>query len=320
VAGRRLLITGGAGFIGGRLVARLAACGDGPLTVLDDESTGDRAALAGLPVRFVAGDVCDPGWLDRVVPGQDAVIHLAARGGVVDSLSDPDPSFRANAAGSLCLLEACRRHGVEHVLAASTGGALLGEVPGAADETVPARPLSPYGASKLAMEGYLSAYGAAYGLRTLALRFSNVYGPGSLHKQGAVSRFFLAKLAGRPFTVAGDGSQVRDYLYVDDLMDAVLAALDRGTTGVLQLGTGTPTTLNALIEQMTAASGGSAPELRYAPARHGEVHTTWCDIARARAELEFEPKTPLADGLARTWAWFRANAAHGPASPSGLMP
>lgn len=305
---RRLLITGGAGFIGTRLLARLATRDRNRLTVLDDESSGHRAALAQLPLRFVHGDVCDPELLDRVVPGHDAVIHLAARGGVVESLADPGPSFRVNAGGSLALLDACRRHGVHRILAASTGGALLGEVPGPADEHVPARPPAPYGASKLAMEGYLSAYAAGYGLSTLALRFSNVYGPGSLHKQGAVSRFFLAQLTGQAFTIAGDGSQVRDYLYVDDLVEAVLAALERGTTGVVQLGTGVPTTLNDLVQLMSAAVGPPAPELRFAPARAGEVHTTWCAIDRARAELGFAPKTALADGLASTWAWFRDHA------------
>jgi UDP-glucose 4-epimerase len=307
----RLLITGGAGFIGARLAARLARRGDWRLSVLDDESSGRRSALDGLPLAFVAGDVGDPALLDRVLPGHDAVIHLAARGGVLESLRDPVTSFRVNAEASLQLLEACRRHGVRRILAASTGGALLGEVSGPAHEELAARPLSPYGASKLAMEGYLSAYAAAYGLRPAVLRFSNIYGPGSLHKQGAVSRFFLAQLAQRPFTVAGDGSQVRDYLYVDDLVDAILATLDRGTTGVLHLGSGTPTRLTTLIALMAEAAGRPDPVLRHGPARAGEVHTTWCAVARARAELGFVPKTPLAEGLAHTWAWFRTQAEAG---------
>ena len=316
---RRLLVTGGAGFIGRNLIAHLRRSGD-PLaiTVLDDESLGDRRALDGLDAAFVAGDVRDPRALERVVPGHDAVVHLAAHTRVDGSIADPAHDFEVNALGSFRLLQACRRHGVRRVIAASTGGAILGEAPVPVQEAMPACPLAPYGASKLAMEGYLSAFGGAYGLSTLALRFSNVYGPGSGHKDSVVARFCRQLLAGAELTINGDGSQVRDFLYVADLAEGIRQALLREPTGVLQLGSGRPTRLTELLALLVEAAGVAPPQVRHAAPRPGEVRATWCDVARARAALDFQPATSLRDGLAATWAWFAdAHRATGAARSAG---
>ncbi len=305
---RKLLITGGAGFVGSNLAAWLAAHGDYALTVLDDESLGKRAHID-VPVEFIAGDLLDPETLARAIEGAAAVVHLAAHTRVVESLEDPRANFEANVVGTFRLLEAARRAGVRRVVFASTGGAILGEAPAPISESMAARPLSPYGASKLAGEGYCDAFAAAYGLSTVALRFSNLYGPRSFHKGSVIAQFFKQLLRGEELTVYGDGSQVRDFLYVGDLMRAIHRALEVEVTGPVQLGSGRPTRLDELLAAIRATVGPSHPlRVRFAPARPGEVHTTWCDIRRARESLDFSPATSLADGLAATWRWFRRGA------------
>jgi len=300
----RILITGGAGFIGTNLIAHLAAHGY-RLTVLD------RAPRPALPqgVAYVRGDVRDPRAVARALAGADACVHLAAATRVIDSIADPATSFDVNVQGSLTLLDAARTAGVHRFVAASTGGAILGDAPVPVNEAMAPAPISPYGASKLAMEGYLSAYAGSYGLRAAALRFSNVYGPGSRHKGSVVAVVCNALLAGEPFTIHGDGSQVRDYLYVGDLVAGIRQALAAGVMGVYQLGSGTPTTLNALLAGIRDAAGMASIPVRHAPFRTGEIHTTYCDIAKAHAAFGFTPETPLTGGLARTWTWFRTSAA-----------
>ena len=141
---------------------------------------------------------------------------------------------------------------------------------------------------------------------TTALRFSNVFGPKSYLKGSVVAHFFKALLLGQPLVVYGDGSQIRDYVYVGDLVRGIAKAIERDVTGAIQLGSGRPTTLNELIESIKKVVGPSVRvEVRYAPRRDGEVHTTWCDIRRARKTLGYDPSTPLIDGLAATWKWFK---------------
>lgn len=299
-----LLITGGAGFIGCNLIAHLAARGGYRITVLDNESLGQRREIDTAGVRFLHGDIRSTAALAEALAGQNAVVHLAAETRVVDSIADPEGTFAVNAEGSFRLLQAARAAGVGQIVAASTGGAILGEAPAPIDETMAARPLSPYGASKLAMEGYLSAFAGAYGMRTCALRFSNVYGPRSHRKGSVVAQFFRAVLRGEPLTVYGDGTQVRDYLYIGDLVEGIRRALDAGAAGVYQLGSGQGTPLNALIAAMARTVGRESLPLRFEPFRAGEVHTTWCAIGRARAAFGFEAATGLDAGLARTWDWF----------------
>lgn len=299
-----VLITGGAGFIGANLVAYLSAHPAGyDITVLDNESQGQRTALAGFDLRFIAGDIRDPQALDQAVAGQDCVVHLAADTRVMDSITDPSHNFDTNVAGSFALLQACRRHGVNRVVAASTGGAILGEAPPPVHEGMVAQPLSPYGASKLAMEGYLSAFTGAYGLSTCALRFSNIYGPGSARKSSVVAHFIKQILAEEELVIYGDGTQARDYLFVSDLCEAIRLTLHSDLSGPCQLGSGRPTTLSELTGMLSDVTGRTL-NIRHAPFRAGELHSTWCDISRARAELGFAPDTALRAGLEQTWAWF----------------
>jgi len=258
-------------------------------------------------VRFLAGDICDNDALAIALEGQEAVVHLAADTRVMDSIADPERNFEVNVVGSFRLLQACRAHGVERIVAASTGGAILGEAPAPVHEGMPAQPLAPYGASKLAMEGYLSAFAGAYGLKTCALRFSNVYGPRSFHKGSVVAHFFKRLLAGEELVVYGDGTQARDFLYVDDLVEGIRRALDAGATGIYQLGSGRPTTINELLVAIRDVTGYESLPVRYASFRPGEIHTTWCDISKARWDFGFNPDTSLIEGLKRTWNWFKEN-------------
>lgn len=300
-----ILVTGGAGFVGSNLIPELVGRGQHRIVVLDNESNGRLSDLDGLPVECIKGELLDRATVERAMAGIDTVVHLAADTRVMGSIADPRKNFEVNVVGTFLLLEVARKVGVKRFVAASTGGAILGEAPAPINEEMVARPLSPYGASKLAAEGYMSAFGGAYGIVSTALRFSNVFGPKSYLKGSVVAHFFKALLAGRQLVVYGDGSQVRDYVYVGDLVRGIARALDADVTGAVQLGSGRPTTINELIEAIRRVVGPSVKvDVRYDPQRAGEVHTTWCDISRARKTLGYDPSTTLVEGLSATWKWF----------------
>ncbi len=299
----RVLVTGGAGFIGLNLVAHLAERGYS-VTILD------IAPRPPLPrgITYRQGDIRDPRAVGQAMAEVDAVVHLAAATRVIDSIDDPGTNFDVNVRGTLVVLDAARTAGIRQVIAASTGGAILGEAPVPVTEAMAPAPMAPYGASKLAMEGYLSAYAGAYGLHAAALRFSNIYGPGSRHKGSVIAKLFNALLADKTFTLYGDGSQVRDYLYVGDLVAGIRQAMEVGVTGTYQLGSGVPTRLSELLKDVHYITGYQEIPLAYAPFRAGEVHTTYCSITKAVNAFGFAPTTSLRDGLAATWAWFCNNA------------
>jgi UDP-glucose 4-epimerase len=302
----KVLVTGGAGFIGSNLVRRLVSAREHEIAVLDNLSVG--LAEHGLPreARFLRGDFTDRETLAQALRGIDVVVHLAALSGVIDSVEDPQPSFEVNVAGSFRLLELARRLGVRKVICASTGGALLGDVTPPISESHAPAPLSPYGASKLAMEGYCSAFAGAYGLACATLRFSNVYGPFSGHKKSVVAAFIKQALRGEPLVVYGDGTQERDYLFVGDLVRGVEAVIGRDTVGTFQLGSGRPTSLLQLIDALKDIAQRKL-DVRHEPARRGEVHRTWCDVSKARQAFGFATPTTLPDGLRATWSWFADN-------------
>jgi len=308
----KILVTGGCGFVGTNLAHFLVPAGH-EVRVLDDESMGKRSSLGDLPVEFLKGSITDPKAVAQAVDGVDAVIHLAADTRVMDSIEDPVKNFESNVVGSFTVLQGMRKAGVKRIVAASTGGAILGEVPCPVHEEIMPRPLSPYGASKLAMEGYLSAFAGAYGFKCASLRFSNVYGPRSYHKGSVVALFFRQIMNGEDLTVFGDGEQIRDYVYAIDLVHGIVAALEAEVTGVFQLGTAIPTTLNQLLGEMRGVVGPEYDfKVRYADARDGEIVNTYCDISKARAAFGYETPTPLRQGLAETWSWFQRqhNARH----------
>jgi UDP-glucose 4-epimerase len=304
-----ILVTGGCGFIGANLVRRLQARPGLRLRVFDNESLGRRERLGDFGGEFIRGDLRDREALDAAMDGVDAVVHLAADTRVIDSIADPAFNYSVNVQGGFNLLEAMRGHGVRRLVNASTGGAILGDVQPPVHEEMVARPLSPYGAAKLAMEGYCSAYAGSFGLETLSLRFSNVYGPGSERKGSVVAAFFKRLIAGEPITIYGDGSQVRDFVFVEDLCDGLIQAVDSRLTGVVQLGSGRPVSVGQLAQAIVRTVAPHPVKIVYEPARPGEVDATWCNIAKARSALSFAPETPLDVGLDRTWRWFRERRA-----------
>jgi UDP-glucose 4-epimerase len=299
----RLLVTGGAGFIGANLVPRLEAAGHF-VRVLDSQVMGKREHLGGFQGEFLNGDIRDEATLGAALEDIEAVIHLAADTRVIESIADPALNFEVNAVGSFRLLEAMRARGIKRFINASTGGAIIGEVePPVHEEMVP-RPVSPYGATKLAVEGLCSAYAGSFGFTAISLRFANVYGPRSFHKGSVVAAFYKQILLGQPLVIYGDGEQTRDFVYVEDLCAGIVNALSVGQSGVYQLGSGVPLSVNGLIAAMRDVVAPYAIAVDYRPARQGEIARTWCQIDHARAQLGFDPATPLAQGLAATWQWF----------------
>jgi len=302
----RLLITGGCGFIGVNLIAALLRQDSNlNIRVYDNETLGTHKNLDEFDVEFIHGDIRDLDLLRRSLNDVDSVVHLAADTRVMDSIKNPLFNFEVNVQGTFGLLHAMRDAGVNSIINASTGGAILGEVPPPVHEGMLPEPHSPYGASKLAVEGYLCAFSHAYGFKATSLRFSNVYGPRSYHKGSVVAHFFKQILAGKDLVVYGDGSQTRDYVFVEDLCQGIIQALQSHLSGVFQLGSGQPTTINQLIELLRGVVGPSHPfRVIYEPFRPGEIVNTWCDIAKAQQGLGFEIRTPLDEGLKKTWSWF----------------
>jgi len=307
----RILVTGGAGFIGSNVVDGYVAAGH-EVAVVDDLSAGSpanvsrRARLHQVDVR--SGDI------DAVVAAErpDVISHHAAQVSVRRSVEEPMLDAEVNVLGSLNVLEAASRHNVRRVIFASTGGAIYGEMESgtAADEGHPCRPQSPYAVAKLAVEHYLEGYRAG-GLETVVLRYANVYGPRQdPHGEAGVVAIFIQRiLGGLNPVIFGDGEQVRDFVYVDDVVRANVGALTvpAGELVVLNIGTGHGTSVNALWRALaTVAQPGVSPY--HEPARAGDILRSVLDPARARALLGWHPAVTLEDGLRRTWAWFVANA------------
>lgn len=303
----KIMVTGGAGFIGSHLVSHLAELGH-DIVVLDNLSVGQEAPRSAPGVKFRHGDFLDRPTLNECLVGVDAVVHLAAMSGVMDSIADPERCFADNAEGTFHLLEAARRAKVRQFVNASTGGAILGEVVPPISEAMAPAPLSPYGASKLATEGFCSAYSASYGLPCVSLRFSNIYGPNSAHKKSVVAAFIKRVLNDEPLLIYGDGTQQRDYLFVGDLVRGIAAAIVRRVDGTFQLGSGNPASLLELIAALEIVVGHKLT-IEHELARTGEVHSTWCDINKARTAFDYAAPTTLAGGLRATWDWYAAHQA-----------
>jgi UDP-glucose 4-epimerase len=305
-------VTGGAGFIGSHVAAAFVAAGRRVL-VLDDLSGGRRenvpagAELHELDIRSAAAAA-----LVRD-SGVEILIHHAAQMDVRRSVENPVFDADVNVLGSLNLAEAARRGGVRQVIFASTGGAIYGEQDTfPADESHPARPVSPYGVSKLAFERYLFFYHVAYGLDVTCLRYANVYGERqNPHGEAGVVAIFLNRLlAGEAPTINGEGLQTRDYVHVSDVVRANAAAAGRPGFNVYNVGTGVETSVVELYREIAAALG-SGLEARHGAAKPGEQARSVVDGALGRRELALPAPLPLREGLARTAAWFRAREQQG---------
>lgn len=301
---KKVLITGGAGFIGANLVRRLLVEGYS-IRVLDNFATGQRSYLAGLDIELVEGDILDRDGVQTAVRDVNGVIHLAAQTSVPDSVAEPFYDCRLNVLGTLNLLEACRQAEVPRFLFASSNAPLGRQRPPAHEAQAPL-PISPYGASKLAGEGYCMAYHGSWGLGTIILRFANLYGPFSRHTQGVVAQFYKAMLAKRPLTIHGDGQQTRDFIFVGDLCRAIQLALESEISGELfQIATGTETSILALTEQIAQVTQQPI-EVAHSERRAGDIGQDYAAVSKAAKLLGWQPTTPLADGLMQTWEWFRS--------------
>jgi UDP-glucose 4-epimerase len=301
----RAVVTGGAGFIGSHVAAALAARGD-EVHVLDNLSTGLREYVPE-GVKLHVGDIREAADLDLVFDesAPDVCFHLAAQADVGTSVAEPVYDAEVNVLGTVRVLEAARRHGAQ-VVFSSTGGAIYGECDSPAAEGAARRPLSPYGTAKLAAEEYLATWNRLHGTRHVSLRFANVYGPHqAAGLEGGVVAIFLERMAGdATSTIYGDGSQTRDFVYVGDVVRAVLAAAGHDG-GVFNVGTGIETSVSALYEACGLVAGFERPT-EHAPARPGDLKRSVLDAALAAAELGWRPETSLESGLAETWSWIQA--------------
>jgi UDP-glucose 4-epimerase len=306
MAGERVLVTGGAGFIGSHVVDLLIETGY-DVAVVDDLHTGKRENV-NPAARFYMVDIRDASALEQVLAGERPgyVVHEAAWADVRGSVIDPAGYASVNVIGTLNLLQSAQRQGVRKIVFASTGGAIYGdpaELP--ATEGCPPRPLDPYGASKLACEVFMDTYRHNFSLEYCALRYGNVYGPRQdpLGEAGVVAIFTGRMLGGEPAIINGDGLQQRDFIYVGDVARANLLALRRGS-GIYNVGTGVPTDVNTIFRELARLTGYKRPE-QHGPAKLGEVRTTYLDCDRARRELDWRPLVSLSEGLEKTVAFFR---------------
>ena len=298
----RAVVTGGAGFIGSTLVDALVERGD-EVHVVDDLSSGRREQVAAAaPLRVL--DVREP-LADALADARpEVVFHLAAQIDVRRSVADPVADAATNVLGTLQVLELARAHDAQ-VVFASTGGAIYGECEHPATEAAERRPVSPYGTSKLAAEEYLAAWNRLYGTSHVALRLGNVYGPRQdPHGEAGVVAIFLSRIReGQQGTIFGDGSQTRDYVFVQDVVRAFVAAVG-ADGGVFNVGTGIETSVRELWQGCTEAAGLGA-EAAQAESRLGELQRSSLDAGRAERTLGWRPEVDLPAGLRRTWEWIQ---------------
>ena len=296
----RVVVTGGAGFIGSHLVDALVAH-DHEVHVLDNLATGSRDVV-NAAAAFHSGDIRSDAATLFADTQPEVVFHLAAQADVGTSVRRPDYDAEVNVVGTVRVLEAARASGAQ-VVFSSTGGAIYGECDGPAAEDAPRRPISPYGVAKLCAEEYLAGWNRLHGTAHVTLRFANVYGPRQAASlEGGVVAIFLERLAaGEGGTIFGDGRQTRDFVFVADVVSALLAAAGHAS-GVFNVGTGIETSVSELHATCRRAAGVEL-EPAYAPARAGDALRSVVSPARADRELGWRAETSLADGLARTWAW-----------------
>jgi UDP-glucose 4-epimerase len=297
----RALVTGGAGFIGSNLVDALLARGD-EVHVLDDLSKGRRERVTA-EARLHVADIRDPDTVfDEVRP--EVVCHLAAQADVRVSVERPDHDADVNVRGTVRILEAARRHGAQ-VVFSSTGGAIYGECDEPAREDAPRQPLAPYGTSKLCGEEYLATWNRLHGMSNVTCRLGNVYGPRQLPSlEGGVVAIFLDRLRdGQPTRIYGDGRQTRDFVFVGDVAQALLAAAERGE-GVYNVGTGSATSV-ADLHALCARAAGVDAQPEHVDARPGDLQHSVLDAGRAGRDLDWTPQRDLEQGLRETWEWVQ---------------
>ncbi len=302
---KTILITGGCGFIGTNLAEYLSGKGY-RVRILDNLSSSSQVWTVNPPptqqtAELIIGDIRDKDMVNQALKGVDAVVHLAAHTSVVGSLENPEENWDININGTLNLLEACRQNRVDKFIFASSNAAVGEQTPPIDERTIP-RPLSPYGASKLAGEALCSAYYHSFGLKTISLRFANCYGPYSDHKSSVIARFMGWAKEGKPLIIYGDGNQTRDFIHVEDVCQAIylsLMTLDFYSE-VFQIASGVETTINELAEMIEEVTGNKL-QIIHQMERKAEIRRNYADVSKARAFLGFQPKVELREGLKRLW-------------------
>ena len=308
----KILVTGGAGFIGSHLVDALASMSDTEIVVLDNLTHGSvenvKQHLDAAGFELVRGDVRDRDLVRRLIADVDYVFHLAALIEVQTSLKEPQLTDEINVQGTLNILEAARDADVKRIVYASSC-AVYGEpkfLP--VSEEHPTAPLSPYGASKLAAEAYCIAYHHTYGLKTVALRYFNVYGPRQFRGpySGVITIFLERALQGKPLIIYGDGKQTRDFVYVKDVVDACILAASKQTAigHAINVGTGKETSIIELADIIKRLTGASVP-IKHDPPLKGDIRKSVSDTRKAERLLGYKPEFTLAKGLKETYAWFK---------------
>ena len=318
---KNIVITGGCGFIGHNLIRILLQRGD-RVRVLDNLTVGTRERLREVAnvaesavwaeprkrVSLIVGDIRDKDVCIRALDGADAVVHLAAQCGVIPSIENPLFDCETNILGTVNVLQASVEQGVKQFVFASSSAPLGKTVPPVHEEMVP-KPMSPYGASKLAGEGYCSAYFHSFDLKTVALRFSNVYGPGSDHKGSVVALFFKRAIEGLPLVIYGTGNQTRDFIYIDDLCSAITRALGSDVGGeIFQIATfqeNTVARIAEIVKNLVEHDTDKKVTIQHADERKGEIVRSYSDISKAQRMIGYAPKVTLEEGMERTWSWFR---------------
>jgi len=311
----RSLVTGGCGFIGTNLVEYLLEKTDGDITVLDNLRTGKVEYLRSIEnysedrIDFIEGDVRREDDVDEAINGCDHVIHLAAQTDVIYSTKNPKEDADINVMGTINLLNKAVEHGVKRFVFASSV-APLGDQEMPIDEEKVPEPLAPYGASKLAGEGYCSSYSANHDFQTVALRFSNVYGPKSWHKGAVISKFIKQILDGETPKIYGDGGQTRDFIHTRDISQALHLSCTEDFEKdfeLFQIGTGKETLINKLYSELKTkleSKGIDVPEADHGERRDGEIYRNYTEISKAKNKLGYEPEVTFNEGLDETIDWF----------------
>ncbi len=308
----KVLVTGGAGFIGSHVVEKLVKQGY-QVRVLDDLSTGSLDNLSNVvgDIEFIKGDVRDYEAVSRAVEGVDLIVHEAAITSVVRSIEDPLTTSLVNVQGTLNLLWASVRNSIKRFVYASSSS-IYGDTPALPKhEELTPNPLSPYAVSKLAGEEYCQVFHKVYGLSTVALRYFNVYGPRQRYGpySGVVSIFINRILNKQPPVIYGDGEQTRDFTFVEDVAEATIKALEtEGIDGeVFNVGCGSPISINQLAKTLMEVAGVSFEPI-YTEPRKGDIRHSHADIKKAKELLKWRPSTTLREGLARTYIWFKESS------------
>ncbi len=311
--GLKWLITGGCGFIGRNLAKNIQGESGHRIRIIDNLSVGtldDLGRACSLSdIEFIEGDILDAAQMIEVARDMDVIVHLAANTGVAPSVADPRSDFLTNVIGTFNCLEAARSNHVKRFVFASSG-APVGECKPPINERIPACPVSPYGASKLAGEGYCSAFFRSFGIETIALRFGNVYGEYSGHKESVVAKFIKNLMDSHPLEIYGDGSQTRDFIYVGDLVQAIRsAAVVKGVGGeIFQIANNRETSVkeisDLIIDQFKKENPGCEVHLKYSEKRTGDVQRNYSDTSKAKKMLKWTCETDLKSGISKTIQWF----------------